>query len=70
MDSKIENTQYAYLKTRAQFGKWCNFSEYNKVEVDIKSDKSLMHDYIRVDPVTSATQCSKNYSVHEVFIFK
>ncbi|XP_008543431.1 dynein axonemal intermediate chain 2 [Microplitis demolitor] len=66
MDSKIENTQYAYLKTRAQFGKWCNFSEYNKVEVDIKSDKSLMHDYIRVDPVTSATQCSKNYSVHEV----
>lgn len=66
MDLKLENTQYAYLKTRSQFGKWYSFSEHNKLEVDIKSDKSLMRDYIRVDPVTRTTQCSKNFSVHEV----
>lgn len=62
----MSNIQYTYVKNRSQFGKWCNFSEQDKLEVDINPDKTLMHEYIRIDPMTQGTQCGKNYSVHEV----
>lgn len=55
-----------YVKSRMQFGKWCNFEEHDALEVDIKSNSSMMHDYVRIDPVSGGTQCSKIYSAHEV----
>ncbi|RLU17333.1 hypothetical protein DMN91_009566 [Ooceraea biroi] len=60
------DAEYAYTKKRMHFGKKCNFSDNDKVEVEIKSDPALMNNYVRTDPVTHATQCSKVYAVHEV----
>ncbi|XP_033209983.1 dynein intermediate chain 2, axonemal [Belonocnema kinseyi] len=60
------DSQYSYEKKRWQFGKWCNFSEYEKTEVDIKSDASFGQNFIRIDPVTQGTQCNKTYAAHEV----
>ena len=58
--------QQVHVKPRAQFGKWCNFEENEKLQVDVKSQSALAHDYVRVDPVTQGTQCSKTYALHEV----
>jgi len=63
------DAEYAYTKKRMHFGKKCNFSDFDKVETDIKSDSALMSNYVRIDPVTRATQCSKVYAVHEVRTF-
>jgi len=63
------DAEYAYTKKRMHFGKRCNFSDFDKIEVEIKSNPSLMSNYVRMDPVTHATQCSKVYAVHEVQIF-
>ncbi|XP_034947678.1 dynein intermediate chain 3, ciliary [Chelonus insularis] len=63
---KEKETQYVYTKNRGQFGRWCNFTEQDKVEVDIKPDKSLMNNFIRLDPVTAGTQCSKTFAAHEI----
>ncbi|XP_044001615.1 dynein axonemal intermediate chain 2 [Aphidius gifuensis] len=60
------NIEYAYVKSRSQFGKWCNFSESDKIEIDIKPEKNFMNEYIRIDPVTQGTQCGKIYSHHDV----
>ena len=60
------DSQYCYAKKRWQFGKCCHFSERDKIEVDIKSDASLGHNFIRMDPVTQGTQCNKIYASHEV----
>lgn len=60
------DTEYAYTRRRMHFGKRCNFSDCDKIEVGIKSEPVLMSDYVRVDPATHATQCSKVYAVHEV----
>lgn len=61
--------QYAYTKKRMHCGKKCNFVDGDKIEVEIKSDPEQMTNYFRIDPVTHATQCSKIYSLHEVYIF-
>ncbi|XP_015125075.1 dynein intermediate chain 2, axonemal [Diachasma alloeum] len=58
--------EYVYTKHRSQFGKWCNFSEHDKIEVDVKSEPSFMKDYIRLDPVTQETQFSRKFAAHEV----
>ncbi|XP_012527681.1 dynein intermediate chain 2, axonemal isoform X3 [Monomorium pharaonis] len=58
--------EYTYTKKRMHFGKRCNFSDSDKIEVEIKSNPALMNNYVRMDPVTHATQCSKVYAVHEV----
>lgn len=63
------DTEYAYTKKRMHFGKRCNFSDFDKTEVEIKSNPTLMNNYVRMDPVTHATQCSKVYAVHEVKYF-
>lgn len=60
------NMQYTYTKKRLQFGKQCNFTNYDKIEADIKPHAESMTHYIQIDPVTQGTQCSKIYSVHEV----
>lgn len=60
--------QQVFTKNRGQFGKWCNFTDHDKLEVDIKPDRTLMHEYIRLDPVTQGTQCGKKYASHEVNI--
>lgn len=62
------NVNYTYTKKRQQFGKQCNFSNYQKVEADIKPHSEYINNYIRVDPSTQGTQCSKIYSLHEVQI--
>ncbi|XP_043284269.1 dynein intermediate chain 3, ciliary isoform X2 [Venturia canescens] len=59
-------TEQVYVKHRMQFGKWCNFEENDALEVDIKPNASLMHEFVRIDPVTEGTQCSKSYSSHEI----
>ncbi|KAG6801639.1 dynein intermediate chain 2, axonemal isoform X1 [Apis mellifera caucasica] len=58
--------QYIYTKQRLEFGKQCNFTNYQKIEVDIKPHAGYMNHYIQVNPTTRATQCSNIYSVHEV----
>ncbi|XP_015587491.1 dynein intermediate chain 3, ciliary isoform X2 [Cephus cinctus] len=58
--------QYVYSKTRAQFGKACIFSETDKAEVDIRPDASQLHNFVRLNPVSHGTQCSKRYAAHEV----
>jgi hypothetical protein len=63
------DAEYAYTRKRMHFGKKCNFSDFDKMETEIKSDPALMSNYIRIDPVTRATQCSKVYAVHEVRTF-
>ncbi|KAL0103408.1 hypothetical protein PUN28_017582 [Cardiocondyla obscurior] len=60
------DAEYAYTKKRMHFGKRCSFTDVDKVEMEIKSNPALMNNYIRMDPVTHATQCSKTYAVHEV----
>lgn len=60
------DTEYAYTRKRMHFGKRCNFSDADAVEVEIKSNSGLMSSYVRMDPVTHATQFSKAYAVHEV----
>ncbi|XP_076247328.1 dynein axonemal intermediate chain 2 isoform X1 [Calliopsis andreniformis] len=60
------NIQHTYTKKRWQFGRYCSFSDYQKVDVDIKPHAGYMNNYVRVDPATRGTQCSKTYSVHEV----
>lgn len=56
-----------YTKTRAQFGRWCSFAESGpKMEIDIQPEPSLMHNFIRKDPITQGTQCSKIFAEHEV----
>lgn len=60
------DAEYAYTKKRMHFGKRCNFSDSDKIEVEIKSNPALMNSYVRMDPVTHATQCSKIYALHEV----
>ncbi|XP_072763617.1 dynein axonemal intermediate chain 2 isoform X3 [Anoplolepis gracilipes] len=60
------NTEYAYTRKRLHFGKECNFSDFDKTEVEIKSNPSLMSNYVRMDPVTHSTQFGKVYAVHEV----
>lgn len=62
----MDNNQYCYEKKRWQFGKKCNFSECDKLDVDIKSDPTLGQNFIRMDPITQGTQDSKIYAVHEV----
>lgn len=62
--------QYIYTKNRSQFGKWCDFSDCDKIEIDIKSDRTLINNYIRLDPVTQGSQCDKIYSSHEVHQYK
>lgn len=73
-NTKNINMQYIYTKQRLEFGKQCNFSNYQKIEVDIKPHAGYMNHYIQINPTTRATQCSNIYSVHEVhahkFIFK
>ncbi|XP_012269185.3 dynein intermediate chain 3, ciliary isoform X2 [Athalia rosae] len=61
------DTQYVYTKTRAQFGRWCSFSDKaSKMEINILPEPSLMHNYVRKDPISQGTQCSKIFSEHEV----
>ncbi|KAG7205444.1 hypothetical protein KM043_007436 [Ampulex compressa] len=36
------------------------------MEIDIKPNVAQMNRFVRVDPFTHSTQCSKSYSVHEV----
>ncbi|KYN14063.1 Dynein intermediate chain 2, axonemal [Trachymyrmex cornetzi] len=60
------DSEYAYTKKRMHFGKKCNFSDFDKTEVEVKSNPALMSNYVRMDPVTHATQCSKVFAVHEV----
>ncbi|KAK0090365.1 hypothetical protein PV325_001139 [Microctonus aethiopoides] len=60
------DVQYIYTKNRSQFGKWCDFSDYDKIEIDIKSDRTLINNFIRLDPVTQGSQYDKIYSAHEV----
>lgn len=60
------NTEYAYTRKRMHFGKKCNFIDFDKTEVEIKSNPALMNNYVRMDPVTHATQFGKVYAVHEV----
>lgn len=62
------NVEHAYTKKRMHFGKRCNFSDADTVEVEIKSNSGLMSNYVRMDPVTHSTQCSKVYAVHEVHL--
>lgn len=63
------DAEYSYTKKRMHFGKKCNFSDIDVVEAEIKSNPGLMSNYVRMDPVTHATQCSKIYAVHEVHIW-
>lgn len=60
------NTEYAYTKKRMHFGKRCYFTDFDKTEVEVKSNSALMNSYVRKDPVTHATQFGKVYAVHEV----
>ncbi|XP_043465587.1 dynein axonemal intermediate chain 2 isoform X4 [Leptopilina heterotoma] len=60
------DVQYCYEKKRCQFGKRCNFSEQDKLEVDIKSDASQAQNFIRMDPITQGTQDRKIFAVHEI----
>ncbi|KAJ8687887.1 hypothetical protein QAD02_023682 [Eretmocerus hayati] len=59
-------TQYIYVKKRSEFGKRCYFNEFDKLEVDIRSDPSLAKDFIYQDPVSRSTQNAKVFAVHEV----
>ncbi|KAK2584928.1 hypothetical protein KPH14_002523 [Odynerus spinipes] len=58
--------QYAYVKKRSQFGRPCNFSRFDNIDVDIQSNPALMRNYIKINPVTRGTQYSKVYAAHEV----
>ena len=60
------NMQYTYTKKRLQFGRQCNFTNYCKVEADIKPYAGYTNHYVQIDPLTQGTQCSKIYSDHEV----
>ncbi|XP_025269650.1 dynein intermediate chain 2, axonemal isoform X1 [Camponotus floridanus] len=60
------NTEYAYTRKRMHFGKKCSFTDFDKTEVEVKSNPALMNNYVRMDPVTHATQFGKVYAVHEV----
>lgn len=40
------------------------------MEVNIPSEPSLMHNFVRKDPITQGTQCSKTFAEHEVRSFK
>ena len=62
------NLRYTYTKKRLQFGRQCSFSDYQKVEVDIKPHTGYANNYITVDPATHGTQCGKTYSMHKVQI--
>lgn len=60
-------TEYVYIKKRSEFGKRCYFSEYDRLEVDIKSEpKAYANDYVRMDPVHRGTLCAKVIAAHEV----
>ncbi|XP_076663625.1 dynein axonemal intermediate chain 2 isoform X1 [Andrena cerasifolii] len=60
------NLQYTYTKKRLQFGRQCSFSDYQKIEVDIKPHTGYGNNYVTVDPATHGTQCGKTYSMHKV----
>lgn len=60
------NVEYTYAKKRMQFGRRCNFSDFDKAEMEIRSNPALMSNYVRTDPVSHATQCSKVFALHEV----
>jgi len=49
-----------------EFGRRSNFADFDKTEAEIKSNPALMSNYVRMDPVTHSTQCSKVFAVHEV----
>lgn len=64
------NIEHVYVKKRSEFGKRCYFSEYDKLEVDIKSDtRSYAHDFVRVNPISRGTMCAKQMAAHEVSVF-
>ena len=58
--------EYQYTKKRSEFGKHCNFTQCDKIEVDIKPDNALMQNFVRINPVSQGTQQSKGYASHEV----
>lgn len=60
------DAEYTYAKRRKDLGKRCSLSDVDTVEIEIKSNPGLMSNYVRTDPVTHATQCSKVYALHEV----
>lgn len=61
--------QNMLMKKKMHFGNKCNFSDFDKMEMEIKSNPELMINYVRLDPVTHATQYSTVYGVHEVYLF-
>lgn len=50
------------------FGNEYNFSDVDNMEINIKSNSELMSNYVRMDPITHATQCNKVYAIHKVCI--
>lgn len=61
--------QFEFKKKRAEFGKPYSFTQHENLDVDIKPDKNLAQNFVRINPVSQGTQESKGYSCHEVCKF-
>ena len=62
----MNTIEKVYVKKRSEFGKFPNFSDYDQIEEDLKSDPKLMKNFMRIDPVSRGTQTEKSYALHEV----
>ncbi|KAL6259716.1 hypothetical protein P5V15_009629 [Pogonomyrmex californicus] len=59
--------QYAYIKTRSQFGKQCFFGETDPiVQENILPDPKLMRNYIHMKYCHRGVQMSKQFALHEM----
>ncbi|KAL7302807.1 hypothetical protein TKK_0004846 [Trichogramma kaykai] len=58
--------EYIYIKKRSEFGKRAYFSDRNEIEVDVRPQRELAHDFIRIDPASKYTQTEKIIALHEV----
>ncbi|RZF36013.1 hypothetical protein LSTR_LSTR005829 [Laodelphax striatellus] len=60
-------TQYVYSKKRSEFGRYHAFTDDSaKLLENVTVNTSYTDDYIIMDPVHRANQCSKQFAVNEV----
>lgn len=59
-------TEYAYVKPRSQFGKYCNFRIECVAEENVMPEPRLMRNYTIRAYTHREVQTSKQYAVHEV----
>ncbi|XP_012274375.1 dynein intermediate chain 3, ciliary [Orussus abietinus] len=61
----MEEPRYEYTKPRSKFGKRCNFSNYDSIDVNMLSEAAAQAEHFkRIDPITEGTQLSKLYGLH------